>query len=783
MRKFIYLLTIAILIGLIVIKSNVNDIGIEYIYTNDYIYQINSDDSLTLIEYLNSDGLQEVIIPSFIDSREVKCIGPNCFDCSNLTSITINDNIVMVKKEAFYNCESLSYLSVPANLNCHQIFIGLNNLEMLKISYGNNGFMYDYSYDKLADWHDSCESIKSLVLADSICYLGDYCFTDLVNLQEIIMDCSIESVGKYCFYNTSNLNGLSFDLSLKRIKERAFKCDKDKNVDATLLIPQSVKYFGNDCFDERYNYLVYKDSRAQYYLEENDIDYNLLDISFAEEVNTLVLGESYKLNVVDDSLNQLTYISSNKQVATIDNDGNITTNSLGTFTVTVNSGSATNNMQIKVISQKDKSSDVYYHTLKVGEAITIDNKDNYSYQLSDDNLIEIDNNKFEAVRSGSCKIYLSNGIIYNINIINPIKDIILDKQVITIKKGYSYQIEVDYEPYDADNKALSYSSSNEKIATVNRFGKITALKDGSCTISISTNDGSDITKELMVNVSSASIKCEVDSFPLMKGKYFRLNCSGSNGEKLIYRSNNEKIAKVDKNGKVYGVSEGVAYIIVSNEKMTAFSIVTVKVYEAFSYGIDLSEWNGTNYTIDNFKKIKKDGIDFVILRAGYDKDYKDGSFENNYQNAKKAGLDVGAYHYIVSQTTYDAIKEAKWMIELLDGKQFEYPIVVDIEANGHKYLSVTEFSSIVAVYCDTLKEAGYYPIVYSYGSLLNKNQTGYDNWIAQWDSERVTTLQQDYTIWQFTSKGQVDGVNGYVDMDICFTDYPSYIKKNHYNGY
>ena len=72
MRKFIYLLTIAILIGLIVIKSNVNDIGIEYIYTNDYIYQINSDDSLTLIEYLNSDGLQEVIIPSFIESREVK---------------------------------------------------------------------------------------------------------------------------------------------------------------------------------------------------------------------------------------------------------------------------------------------------------------------------------------------------------------------------------------------------------------------------------------------------------------------------------------------------------------------------------------------------------------------------------------------------------------------------------------------------------------------------------------------------------------------------------------
>lgn len=795
MRKFIYLLTIALLIVLLVITNSVNDIGMEYIYTNDYVYQINPDDSITLIEFLNADEIEEVTIPSFIDSHQVKCIGEKCFDCSSISAITINDNIVTVKKEAFINCENLSYLSVPADLDCHGKFIGLTDLKTLKITYGDNGFMFDYSYEELPDWHDSCSSITSLIFDDTIRYLGDFCFSDLVNLENIELNCSIESIGMYCFYNTTNLSELDFDLSLRSIKERSFSADEDVEVSSTILIPQSVEYFGKDCLDARYDYIVYKDSKAQSYLDENNIDYSLLDLSFTKEINTLALGDSHKVEIVDQSLNdQLTYSSSDQQVATVDEHGNITTNSVGIFTLTVRSDAASNCMQIEVVNDEEEATEVLYRTIRVTDSFTINNKDfnrfvdknDYSYYLSNgDVLVETSDNSFKAIDSGSCKVYLTDGndtVYYYVNVVNMIKDISLNEEIINLKKGSTNSITVDFDPSNADNKSLTYSSSDEKIAIVDRFGKITALSEGSCSIYVSTNDGSNITKEMSVTVSSASIECEVDAFPLLVDKYYRLNCSCSNGDKLLYRSSNEKIATVDKNGIVFAHSAGLAYITVFNEKRTAYSVITVKVYDGYSYGIDISEWNGRYHTTETFKKIKQDGIDFVYMRAAHGDDYQDPTFENNYQNAKKAGLEVGAYHFIISDNAIEAKKEAKWMISVLEGKQFEYPIMVDVEAKVHKSLSTAEITSIIQAYCDTLKEAGYYPIVYSYGSILSKNKTDYDNWIAQWDSERVTTIE-DYSIWQFTSKGIVNGLSGDVDLDICFIDYPTFIKENHYNGY
>ena len=795
MRKFIYLLTVALLIGLLVITNSVNDIGMEYIYTNDYVYQINPDDSITLVEFLNADKLKEVTIPSFIDSHQVKCIGKDCFDCSDITSITVNDNIVTVKKEAFINCENLTYLSVPSDLDCHGKFVGLTNLKALKITYGDNGFMYDYTYEELPDWHDSCNNITSLIFDDTIRYLGDFCFSDLVNLENIELNCSIESIGMYCFYNTTSLNELDFDISLKSIKEKAFSADEDVEISSTILIPQSVEYFGQDCLDSRYDYIVYKDSKAQSYLDENNISYSLLDLSFSEEIDTLALGDSHQVKVIDETLNdQLTYSSSDQQVATVDEYGNITTNSIGLFTLTVRSDAATNSMQIEVVNDEEEATEVLYRTVDVGDSFTINNKDfncfvdnsDYSYYLSnEDVLVKTSANGFKVIDSGTCKIYLTDGsntAVYKMTFTHMIKDIELDEDIVNLKKGSTYNIEVDFEPSNADNKSLTYSSSNEKIAIVNRFGKITALSEGSCSIYVSTNDGSDITKEITITVSSASIDCEVEAFPLLNGKYYRLNCTCSNGDKLLYRSSNDNFATVDKNGIVSAHSSGLAYITVFNEKRTAYSVITVKVYDGYSYGIDISEWNGRYHTTETFKKIKQDGIDFVYIRAAHGDDYQDPTFESNYQNAKNAGLDVGAYHFIVSDNAIDAKKEAKWMISVLEGKQFEYPIMVDVEAKVHKSLSTAEITSIIQTYCDTLKEAGYYPIVYSYGYILAKNETSYDNWVAQWDYERVTTIE-DYSIWQFTSKGIVDGLSGDVDLDICFVDYPTFIKENHYNGY
>lgn len=96
-----------------------------------------------------------------------------------------------------------------------------------------------------------------------------------------------------------------------------------------------------------------------------------------------------------------------------------------------------------------------------------------------------------------------------------------------------------------------------------------------------------------------------------------------------------------------------------------------------SKGIDVSKHQGK---ID-WHRVKNSGVDFAILRAGYGKydNQKDERFEENYSNAKNAGIKLGAYHYSYAKSVDDAKKEAEIFLKWISGKQFEYPVAFDVE--------------------------------------------------------------------------------------------------------
>ena len=70
---------------------------------------------------------------------------------------------------------------------------------------------------------------------------------------------------------------------------------------------------------------------------------------------------------------------------------------------------------------------------------------------------------------------------------------------------------------------------------------------------------------------------------------------------------------------------------------------------------------------------------FAIIRAGYGFGHIDNYYETNYQNAKAAGVKVGAYWYSYASSASDAVQEANYAVQALKGKQFEWPIYYDIE--------------------------------------------------------------------------------------------------------
>jgi len=203
-----------------------------------------------------------------------------------------------------------------------------------------------------------------------------------------------------------------------------------------------------------------------------------------------------------------------------------------------------------------------------------------------------------------------------------------------------------------------------------------------------------------------------------------------------------------------------------------------------SKGIDVSVHNGT---VD-FTKVKNSGYDFVMIRTGYGdiKSYpkqKDKRFEANYKNAVSAGLHVGAYHYMYATTESGAKREAEGFLTTIKGKTFDYPVALDIEESKQYKLSAATLGKVIEAFIETVENAGYYCMLYSYEAFLKKVPSSTRSKYAIWCANTSRTPSIEYKIHQYSFTGKVNGVNGSVDLDKTDTDFAAIIKNGGFNGY
>ena len=201
-------------------------------------------------------------------------------------------------------------------------------------------------------------------------------------------------------------------------------------------------------------------------------------------------------------------------------------------------------------------------------------------------------------------------------------------------------------------------------------------------------------------------------------------------------------------------------------------------------GIDVSVHNGD---ID-WGKVKTDGIDFAIIRAGYGRlaSQKDKRFEQNYSGAKAVGISVGAYWYSYAMSEGEARLEADVFLSVIKGKQFEFPVYFDLEEKKQFDLGKKKVSAIMRAFLERVESAGYFTGLYGCASSLTTHtadgiKSRYTIWLAHWCNQ--TNYSGAYSIWQHSEKGSVDGINGNVDLDIGYKDFPTIIKAKGLNGY
>ena len=193
-------------------------------------------------------------------------------------------------------------------------------------------------------------------------------------------------------------------------------------------------------------------------------------------------------------------------------------------------------------------------------------------------------------------------------------------------------------------------------------------------------------------------------------------------------------------------------------------------------GIDVSSWQENI----NWEDVQNNNINFAIVRATYGTTGTDEFFSTNMEGISKTSIHPGAYHYSYAKSLSEAKEEAQHFLNVIKPYSFSYPVAFDIEDSSLEYLGVQTLTDITREFCQTIQNNGYYVCIFSSINWLNNYLdmnalSNFDVWLSQWDSS--PSYSGNFGIWQYTSSGTVSGINGDVDMDISYRNYPEIISN------
>ncbi len=194
-------------------------------------------------------------------------------------------------------------------------------------------------------------------------------------------------------------------------------------------------------------------------------------------------------------------------------------------------------------------------------------------------------------------------------------------------------------------------------------------------------------------------------------------------------------------------------------------------------GIDVSKYQGNI----NWEKVKADGVEYAFVRLGL-RGYGSGKivideyYEKNMREATAAGVETGVYFFTQAITVEEAVEEANYVIENLADYEVTYPVVFDVEMIVGDQGRANELSQqlrtdICIAFCDTIRAAGYTPMIYGNVRCFTKmldmpRLEAYEKWYAFYDDYMY--MPYEVSVWQYSESGSVSGIKGKVDLNISY---------------
>ena len=508
-----------------------------------------------------------------------------------------------------------------------------------------------------------------------------------------------------------------------------------------------------------------------------------------EENVEMGLNESFTFTV-ETNAPSVTFMSTDESVLTVDDNGTVTPKTTGEASVACDTGKGvTAWCDFKICSEAkeiklnqsslDLGSEEYYTFRSFVDADAAAFKRVYS--SDNENVMKIDSVTGYATAIGAGKATISctlaNGLSDSceVTVYRMAQGLTLNESSVTLALGDSF----DFDSHVAGGGFAYirvYHSLDESVVSIAPGGGIaTAVGEGETQIYCELINGVRAYADVKVLPASERIKLSNAPSLMQVGEKARFRVDGNTAV------NNANITVNSVNGLVRATEQGSDFIELTGIRQ-GVDTVTVTTYNGLSASfnvtvdgscatlIDVSTWQGS---ID-FDKVKKSGIDYVILRAGYGRelDQIDNRFVENYEKAKAAGLKVGAYWFSYSESVDEAFKEAEACLYCLGGRKLDMPLYYDLEIDSvMERMTKSEYTQMALNFCSVIESAGYRPGIYSsvsvYQTKLDHSRLlrdGISVWNAHW-SERCTI---ECDVWQYSENGSVSGIYGDVDMNLIY---------------
>ena len=327
-------------------------------------------------------------------------------------------------------------------------------------------------------------------------------------------------------------------------------------------------------------------------------------ISLDKTTLTLAEQDTYQLKATvnpDNATDKtVTWSTSNPAVATVSSSGLVTAKAEGSATITAKAGDKSATCEVTVAPNGIPVDAVYLNksslslteneTYQLSVAVTPDNATDKTVTWSTSNAAIAtvsDNGLVTAIKEGSATITAKAGdktatcaVTVSKKVI-PVTSVTLNKASLALTEQETFQLSATVSPDNATDKTVTWSSSNTAVATVSNNGLVTAIKEGSATI---TAKAGDKTATCAVTVSKkvvavTSVTLNKSSLTLTEQETFQLSASVSpdnaTDKTVTWSSSNTAVATVSDNGLVTAVKEGSATITAKAGDKTATCTVTI----------------------------------------------------------------------------------------------------------------------------------------------------------------------------------------------------------------